>query len=215
MIYDDVLDVTWLQDANYADSSGFSAQSGFSSGGIMTWTVAKAWVTSLNYGGFDDWRLPKIDETDAVSDSARHGFSCKIYFAGSTCQTGNSELAYMIHGNLGNGIGRWSNVSFTDDVTGKTVNFENLYEFDYWLDDEYRFNYPQHWYASSAYSFNTYFTNTSQSVKNKESYAYAWAVRDGDVLANVSAPATLSLFSCAFLVFIRNRRTDKQKSSWK
>ncbi len=52
LIYDDVLDVTWLQDANYAQTSGYDTD------GNMTWDAATAWAAGLVYGGYDDWRLP-------------------------------------------------------------------------------------------------------------------------------------------------------------
>jgi len=38
LIYDDVLDLTWLQDANYAQTSGHDAD------GRMTWNNAVAWA---------------------------------------------------------------------------------------------------------------------------------------------------------------------------
>ena len=47
LIYDDVLDITWLQDANL--------------GGRMSWNNAVEWTDNLSYGGFDDWRLPSVD----------------------------------------------------------------------------------------------------------------------------------------------------------
>lgn len=53
MIYDDVLDVTWLQDANYAKTSGYDADGYFNS-----WQSAYDWVNQLVVGGLDDWRLP-------------------------------------------------------------------------------------------------------------------------------------------------------------
>ena len=42
----------WLQDANYASTSGYD------SNGKMTWSAAMTWVSGLVYGGYDDWRLP-------------------------------------------------------------------------------------------------------------------------------------------------------------
>jgi hypothetical protein len=51
LIYDDVLDITWLQDANYAQTSGYDGD------GLMAWGDAVAWADSLVYGGYDDWRL--------------------------------------------------------------------------------------------------------------------------------------------------------------
>jgi len=56
LIYDDDLNITWLQDANL-------------SGATMTWLAATSWADTLVFQGFDDWRLP-------VSDSSCTGNSC-------------------------------------------------------------------------------------------------------------------------------------------
>jgi len=55
LIYDDDLKITWLKDANYAMTSGYDET------GTMSWGEAIAWVSNLEYGGFDDWRLPQSD----------------------------------------------------------------------------------------------------------------------------------------------------------
>ena len=47
LIYDDVLDITWLQDASL--------------GGKLNWNDAVAWADTFMFGGFDDWRLPSMD----------------------------------------------------------------------------------------------------------------------------------------------------------
>ena len=52
LIYDDVLNITWLQDTNYAKTSGYDAD------GSMNWYEAMAWVDQLEYAVYDDWRLP-------------------------------------------------------------------------------------------------------------------------------------------------------------
>ena len=56
LIYDDVLDVTWMQNANYA-------------GITMTWDESVSWIDDLVFQGYDDWRLP-------VTDTACTGKSC-------------------------------------------------------------------------------------------------------------------------------------------
>jgi len=56
MLYDTVLNVTWLQDANYAKTSGYDAD------GRMNWTQANTWANSLEYGGYSDWRLASGEE---------------------------------------------------------------------------------------------------------------------------------------------------------
>ncbi|MCP4928105.1 MAG: hypothetical protein GY918_03475, partial [Gammaproteobacteria bacterium] len=53
-IYDDVLDVTWAQNANI--------------NGQNTWTNQVAWAAGYSqthsvYGTFDDWRLPTVTDT--------------------------------------------------------------------------------------------------------------------------------------------------------
>ncbi len=53
LIYDDVLNITWLQDANYAKTWGYDAD------GRMTWSQAMTWADQLVYAGYDDWRLPR------------------------------------------------------------------------------------------------------------------------------------------------------------
>ena len=53
--YDTELDITWLADTNYSDTSGYDP------GGKMTWDEAKSWVSSLNVGGKTGWRLANID----------------------------------------------------------------------------------------------------------------------------------------------------------
>ena len=57
LIYDDDLDITWLANANYAQTSGYDAD------GLMNWSGAMAWAASLEFGGAVDWRLPAADPT--------------------------------------------------------------------------------------------------------------------------------------------------------
>jgi hypothetical protein len=48
LIYDDDLDITWLQYSNYAEQT-------------MNWDEANLWVTDLVYMDYTDWRLPYSD----------------------------------------------------------------------------------------------------------------------------------------------------------
>jgi hypothetical protein len=65
LVYDDVLNITWLQDANFGAGSIYD--SGVSTtDGRMLWANAAAWADNLSY--FDsvrnttwlDWRLPSV-----------------------------------------------------------------------------------------------------------------------------------------------------------
>src|SRR5512136_1585528 len=61
MIYSSDLDVTWLQDASYARTSGYDAD------GLMSWDAARTWADTLSYGGYEDWRLPTFDPANPDS----------------------------------------------------------------------------------------------------------------------------------------------------
>jgi len=58
LIYDDQLDITWLQFANY-------------SGQTMSWDDSANWVANLVYQGYSDWRLP-------VADTSCSGSLCTL-----------------------------------------------------------------------------------------------------------------------------------------
>ena len=57
LIYDDVLNITWLQDANYSatDNLGFATVAG---GGFNDQRDAVAWADAIIFADWDDWRLP-------------------------------------------------------------------------------------------------------------------------------------------------------------
>lgn len=58
LLYDVERDLSWLQDTNYAKTTGRSPD------GQMTWDNAKAWVGRLNYRGITNWRLPTARNLD-------------------------------------------------------------------------------------------------------------------------------------------------------
>ncbi len=69
MIYDDVLGITWLADANQANTSGAAVNP--DSYGRMTWHDAETWVNNLSFGGYDDWRLPEYDPNDPTKSEMK------------------------------------------------------------------------------------------------------------------------------------------------
>ena len=84
MIYDTTRDITWLKDWNYAYTSGYAA-SGVApesfpwntntivTDGRMGWDAAMAWAASLEFGGYDDWRLPTGDKSKPVGPFNEYG----------------------------------------------------------------------------------------------------------------------------------------------
>ncbi len=57
MIYDTDYGITWLQDANHAQTG-------------MTWNDAMNWADELEYGGHKDWRLPTALNPDGAGLTA-------------------------------------------------------------------------------------------------------------------------------------------------
>ncbi|MDG1773237.1 MAG: VPLPA-CTERM sorting domain-containing protein [Oceanicoccus sp.] len=186
LIYDDVLNITWLQDANYAYTSGYAAANAVGSphsgstniqaDGRMGWGAAKTWADQLSYGGYDDWRLA------SAGNSPTYGYDVTT-----------GELGHMFYNNLGNTAATsiLGNVSFTDaTLGGGTQSFVNVQSDAYWLGEEYA---PD---IGHALAFNT--NNGHQHTNGKWYSHYSWAVRAGDV-SSVPVPAAAWLFGTALL----------------
>ena len=64
-VYDDVLDITWLANANLAASNTFGV-AGINGSGRMTWDTAQSWISAMNsdgsngYLGVNSWRQPTV-----------------------------------------------------------------------------------------------------------------------------------------------------------
>jgi hypothetical protein len=124
LIYDNVLNITWLQDANYG--AGSTYDDGAGDAGRMTWGNAVAWVNQLSYAGFTGWRLP-----DAYN---RDSFGLHIGPNAS-----GSELGHMYYNNLG-GVSNdpvLLNPTFIDG-NGNAVSFQYMQSYSYyWFRNEF------------------------------------------------------------------------------
>jgi hypothetical protein len=200
LIYDDVLDVTWLQNANLAGSQ-------------MNWADSVSWAENLEFGGFDDWRLTQVYDQGndgcnySITGGTDCGYNVNTSFTDGNGDTFFSELAYMFYENLGNvayydengnsnQTGRNTlNTTFTDADTRELVSFENLNRTAYWSGTEYA---P---YTDSAWGFLT--GNGFQGDSRKINDFYAWALRDGDVgapdVVEVPEPASIAIFGLGLL----------------
>jgi hypothetical protein len=182
LIYDTVLDITWLQDANYAVANGDDAD------GLMTWSQSVAWADRLVYAGFDDWRLPTLTPLDGSSfklgldyaGESDHGYNIGVagtLYAGSTA----SEMAYMFNLNLGN-----PNQYTTAGVSTGCLDlpttclqnagpFINLQPQAYWSGVGFEeAGYLVAWRFSMSRGY--------QRGNDRDLGFYAWAVRPGDVI---------------------------------
>ena len=169
MIYDTDLNITWLQDANYAQTSGYSA------GGYMTWAEANAWAAGLSFGGFSDWRLPATLQPDAscssqyMPDGLSWAYNC----------TG-SEMGHLFYAELGGAALQGIFLSNDPDLSV----FRNIQHYGYWSETAYA---PR---ADSAWSFGM--DDGGQFDRYTIYTGYAWAVRNGDV-STVLEPSSLVL----------------------
>ena len=160
LIYDDVLNVTWLADMNYAKTSGYDSD------GLMNFTNANAWAASLVYGGFSDWRLPSTMVNDTTCGSVPH----PIADTSKEYNCTGSEMGKLYYEDLGGE--RYGGV----DTIGLFVNKPDTYwAWSGTLDP-----------SNASYAWMFGFGYGHQSRANISNLYYAMAVRDGDVAAVLS-----------------------------
>lgn len=198
LIYDDVLNITWLQDANYAKTSGYSPTGVFTSSQAISWAENLVYHDPIRNIDLSDWRLPTVSPIGVGWDYA---FSTD----GSTDWGPNNtnpanELSYMYFVNLGLksfinpdgssnpnfGIFGDGTVSGQANITAGGVTINNLQATSYWSGT--RWLVPD----SGVYYF-TFVTGYGETNAAYEYTAqYAWAVRDGDV-ASVPEPQSYTM----------------------
>ncbi|MCX5807741.1 MAG: hypothetical protein NT010_17000 [Proteobacteria bacterium] len=227
LIYDDVLNITWLKDANYAHTSGYNGPGILGGGSFYGMTpdgptaaqavaYAKIWADNLVYGGYDDWRLAKALPVNGVDynyarpndGSSDNGFNISApgsMYPGSTA----SEIAYMFYVNLENKGYFDVSGNFQSDYGLKNtkyfINIQNSIMGDtYWMDIV---TSPE---SSMVGYFNFYYG--SQMVGNTTHMSgYAWAVRDGDV-APVPLPGAILLFAPGLVGLFAFKKRAQQDS---
>ena len=183
LLFDDVLGVTWLQDANYAKTSGYDAD------GLMNWSAANAWAGSLDISrvageSLTGWRLaantpvgPDWNDAFSYDGSTDHGYNIR---------SPHSELSYMYYVNLGlksyydmSGAYQSDFGIFGDGTWGGQNDVgpvKNLQSDAYWSGTAHA-PYP----AYKAWGFYAVVGYQYHYIQNRE--FYAWAVRPGDVAA--------------------------------
>lgn len=211
LIYDDVLDVTWLQDANYAFTNGDDFD------GRMSWALANAWATDLIYYdsvrdvNWDDWRLPIVGPVNGISFDLTRSSDGTTDSGTAFTSTGPgdggwrdgannpvSEMGHMYYVNLA-GIGECDpTVPYCDpnplpkgfDDPAPFINLPTSH--GWWTGTEL----PAQSEEDSSGAFYFSFDSGNQEKFTLDANRHAWAVRDGDVSA-VPVPAAVWLFGSA------------------
>ncbi len=153
LIYDDDLDITWIQDAHYCETSGYDTN------GMMTWADAMTWAGNLSYYDsvrdvtWDDWHLP----TDSV----------QIFGYDRT----DSDMGHLYYTELGNEA-----YATSLGNTGPFLNMlTDLEMYMFWTNSEDSSNSDKAWVIGLGKGI--------QHAHAKTNSVYAWAVRNGDVAA--------------------------------
>ncbi len=184
LIYDDVLNITWLQDASVAGPTQIEPD------GWMNWFNANEFASTFAFGGYEDWRLPTMDvDGDGVVHGGLIQATSGIPVCSSELECRDNELAYMYYWNLSPVAGTQT-PDFTN-LLGDTFPFTGVQR-AYWSGTSNQFN------DALAYqiSFDSGFVDGDDSDENKNNLRAVWLVRDGDVQsASVPEPATTALLA--------------------
>lgn len=210
-VYDNVLDVTWLADANLAANNSFGLSS---VNGSMDWATANALIAAMNntsggtgYLGVNTWRLPQViavnnisfNDTFTYDGSSDRGYNLSAHISttynpnGQSAGFTGSELAYMYYNNFGgrpyeSGIGTTSSITHGNNVAGidDASDSANLGLFNNLQNSAYWSGTEVSPGSTTAFSFIT--RNGSQRNYFKNTYAHVWAVADGNLTSNSTSP---------------------------
>lgn len=201
LIYDTDLNVTWLQDANYAAGTSYDNADGVSNG-KLTWQSAVDWAANLSYYDsvrnvtYTDWRLPTTTDTGASGPQCTNsGTDCGYNSIGS-------EMAHLFYDELGNN-GYYDAAGVGDQEGWGLVNegpFINFQSGSYWSGTEVA---PP--MLNTAWGFD--FRIGAQGFFTKPTAAlYALAIRPGDVTAVPEASTYGMMLAGLGLVSAASRR---------
>lgn len=183
LIYDTTLDVTWLSDANYAETDlskpgrvdgligtvvngravgkyDFIDDAGNTFQGRMLWWGAMAWVQTLDYLGITGWRLPTTAQPDSSCDlqfnaATTGGYPPVPASGGHNCR--GSELGYMFYENLG--ASAYQNI-FAGSNSSNLALFSNLAVFP----NAFNPNAYEYWSSTLDASYHDPGDNTQTSA---------------------------------------------------
>lgn len=210
LIYDSTLNITWMQDANYAKTSGFDED------GRMDFSTALAFADSVVYQGFEDWRLAKVDVDDVTCSDSSTYFSRTQYY-GLNCAGSQNELGYMYYNNLGfqpHTSVEWPHTQYNQEINASFLDGEDKSEkrFNNLIAHVYGTTLPV-WpelVSNVNWGFNTYAGR--QADYNNNQQLYVWLVRDGDSIVNVEEPYSALLIMMLAITLVFNRKNTETTS---
>lgn len=231
LIYDDVLNITWMQNTNPLIEPPTEVcppelggdicfpEGGFN--GLVTFEEANSYVDTLEFYDavrdvtYDDWRLPTISPINGVNlqfNNTLDGTSDQGNALTTTDGTDGgwrdaagipvSEMGYMFYVNLANTAGSLTN-------TGPFFNIEAEFSsspINYWTG-----TLTQGLTDAAYFNFKGGFQGLSAdtAASGNPDYMAVWAVRDGDVISAVPVPAAVWLFGTGLIGLIGVARRKK------
>lgn len=199
--YDTEADLTWLGDANYANTSGYATN------GLMSWADANAWAATLSVTGVTGWRLPET--RDYLNDGATYTYDYKGVDFGQNISW-HSEMSNMYYNVLGNiasrdasGISTGCGSTPPYTCLANSGPFNNIQSNFYWSSTEYVLDNRITWgfnMASGVQGGISKRTNIAGRPSTDAKY-YAWAVQSGDISA-VPVPTAVWLFGSGLIGLI-------------
>lgn len=199
LIYDTGRDITWLQDANYAKTSGYDDD------GLMYLRDATNFINKLrdeSYLGYNDWFMGiGISEGELPNV-----FEGEVNYYGYLDEILHSSLYY--------------NDGVTFNATSPFINLQGgqygYFSADYWINGS---GYPNY---SGSYLFKFYFENgrthltglgNALSGNYPNTQGYVWPIRYGDStsIAVVPEPISSTLFIAGGAMLAGRRYLKKKK----
>ena len=187
LIWDSTNSITWLQDANIAQSLGISSDGKMDKSSAANFAESFELVLQDGVTLADEWRLPSMADAETGISS-------------------DSEIGNLLYDDLGNTPGSPLLASYYGDDGQFNFGFSNLPSTGlFWLDEEPMPGKSNLMWAESGW----------HSSGNSSWLGYAWLVHDGDIansadVAAVPVPASAFLFGPALLGLIITRRQANQ-----
>lgn len=185
--FDNVLNLTWVRNAQLASGSPQDDGSN-NSDGLLTWASAQTWVAGLTVAGVGGWRLPSIDT------------ACNGSGTGYGCNAPAGELGYMFYVNLG---GLATLPISTLPQNANHALFSGIADVGYWSGQTLASDPDQ----AGVQLYNEGYQDFAFKSLSENA---AWAVQTGDVLA-VPEPASVALLLSGLLL-IAHRRLHRHGS---
>jgi hypothetical protein len=114
LVYDDISNITWLADVQYAKTSGFDNDS------KMNWSDSIGWAANLDVFGYSNWRLASLTEGNNLqSSSSDFGLFANIpsstapFWTSSVDTSINTDKAYLFKLNGDSGFPLKTGEKFT------------------------------------------------------------------------------------------------------